>query len=198
MIELITDSTSDISPALAEQLGVRVLPLVVNFGEESFLDGVGISNGEFYERLRNVETLPTTSQINPEAFAAVFQEVIDRGNQAVGVFVSSELSGTFQSAMIAKDMVDGDAIHLVDSRGVAISLRLLIHEAMDLRERGCSAQEIQQELERLRDKIRLFAVVDTLKYLKMGGRISAATAVVGGVLGISPIVAVEGGKVLSA
>lgn len=195
MIELITDSTSDLSPALAERLGVRVLPLSVNFGDESFRDGLDITNGDFYARLRAAETLPTTSQINPEVFADAFQEAVDRGNQVVGIFVSSELSGTFQSAVIARDMVDERNVFVVDSRGIAFSLGLLVEEAACMRDKGCGAAEIAQEIERLRSKLRLYAVVDTLKYLKMGGRISAATAVVGGVLGISPIIALEDGKV---
>jgi len=197
MIELITDSTSDISPALAEQLGVRVLPLSVHFGDESFRDGLDITNADFYARLRAAETLPTTSQINPEVFADAFQEAIDRGNQVVGIFVSSELSGTFQSAVIARGMVDEENVFAVDSRGIAFSLSLLVVEAARMRDAGFSAAEIAQEIERLRGKLRLYAVVDTLKYLKMGGRISAATAVVGGVLGISPIIALEEGKVAS-
>lgn len=197
MIELITDSTSDISPALAEQLGVRVLPLSVHFGDESFRDGLDITNADFYARLRAAETLPTTSQINPEVFADAFQEAIDRGNQVVGIFVSSELSGTFQSAVIARGMVDEENVFAVDSRGIAFSLSLLVVEAARMRDAGFGAAEIAQEIERLRGKLRLYAVVDTLKYLKMGGRISAATAVVGGVLGISPIIALEEGKVAS-
>lgn len=198
MIEIITDSTSDISPALAEELDVRVLPLTVHFGEESFRDGLDISNVDFYARLRNAQTLPTTSQINPDVFVTAFQEVLDRGNQAVGIFVSAELSGTCQSAMIAKEMLDSDDVFVVDSRHVALSLALLVEEAVRLRNEGRTAAELVAELTTLREKLRLYAVVDTLKYLKMGGRISAATAVVGGVLGITPIIAVKDGKVESA
>lgn len=198
MIELITDSTSDLSPALAAELGVRVLPLSVNFGEENFRDGIDISNADFYARLRQAETLPTTSQINPEVFCAAFREALDRGNQVVGVFISSELSGTFQSAVIAKEMLDSDDVFVVDSRAVTLSMVLLLCEAARLRDEGASAADIAEKLTALSEKVRLYAVVDTLKYLKMGGRISAATAVVGGVLGISPIIAIEDGKVESA
>ncbi|MGN0968172.1 MAG: DegV family protein [Oscillospiraceae bacterium] len=197
MIELITDSTSDLSPALAAQLGVQVLPLTVHFGEESFRDGVDITNADFYARLRKAETLPTTSQINPETFTAVFQEVLDRGNQAVGIFISSELSGTCQSAQIARDLLGSEDVFVVDSRTVTFSLGLLVTEAARLRDRGLSASELAAEITALREKLRLYAVVDTLKYLKMGGRISTATAVVGGVLGITPIIAIEDGKVES-
>lgn len=197
MIELITDSTSDLSPALAAQLGVRVLPLTVQFGEESFRDGVDISNADFYARLRQAETLPTTSQINPETFIAVFQEVLDRGNQAVGIFLSSEMSGTCQSALLARDELGSSDVFVVDSRTVTFSLGLLVIEAARLRDQGLSAAQLAEEITALREKLRLYAVLDTLKYLKMGGRISAATAMVGGVLGITPIIAIEDGKVES-
>lgn len=197
MIEIITDSTSDLSPALAKELGVRVLPLTVHFGEESFRDGLDISNGDFYARLRGAQTLPTTSQINPDVFLTAFQEVLDRGNRAVGIFVSSELSGTCQSAEIARGMLDSDDVFVVDSRHVALSLALLVEEAVRLRDQGKTAEELVEGLTALREKLRLYAVVDTLKYLKMGGRISAATAVVGGVLGITPIIALKDGKVES-
>lgn len=197
MIELITDSTSDISQEEAAQLGIRVLPLPVYFEDQAFQDGIDISNDEFYARLRQAETLPTTSQINPDTFLTVFQEVLDRGNQAVGIFLSSELSGTFQSALIAKNMLDSKDIFVIDSRHVAISLGLLVTEAVRARDEGKTADELVCEISALRDKLRLYAVVDTLKYLKMGGRISAATAAVGGVLGITPIIAVQNGKVES-
>lgn len=195
MIEIITDSTCDLTAAMAGKLGVRVLPLSVQFGEESFRDGLDITNADFYERLRNAQTLPTTSQINPDAFVSAFQEALDRGNQVVAVVVSSELSGTFQSAVIAKEMLDSADVFVVDSRQVALSLNLLVLEAVRLRDEGKSAAEIADAVTALREKVRLYAVVDTLKYLKLGGRISAATAVVGGVLGITPIVAVKNGKV---
>lgn len=198
MIELITDSASDISPALAAKLGVRVLPLTVNFGEESFRDGVDISHADFYVRLQAAETLPTTAQINPDAFVDVFQEVLDRGNQAVGILISSDLSGTFQSAAIARDMLGSDDVFVVDSRTVTFAQGLLVMEAARLRDEGLTAAQLAEELTARREKLRLYAVLDTLKYLKMGGRISAATAVVGGMLGISPIVAVRDGKVESA
>lgn len=198
MIELITDSTSDISPVLAAELGVRVLPLTVLFGEESFQDGVDISNADFYARLRGAETLPTTAQINPETFAAVFQEVLDRGNQAVGIFISSELSGTCQSAAIARDMLGSGDVFVVDSRTVTFALGLLVTEAARLRDEGLAAAQLAEEITARREKLRLYAVLDTLKYLKMGGRISAATAMVGGVLGISPIVTIQDGRVVSA
>ena len=198
MFEIITDSTCDLTPARAAALGVRVLPMTVQFGEESFRDGLDISNADFYARLRQAQTLPTTSQINPDTFVSVFREGLVRGNQVLGIFVSSELSGTVQSAFIAKEMLGSGDVFVVDSRQVALSLGLLVSEAARLRDAGATAAEAAAQLTVLREKVRLYAVVDTLKYLKMGGRVSAATAVMGGVLGITPIVALKDGKVESA
>lgn len=196
MIRIITDSTSDLSPQRREAIGVDVIPLSVQFGQEIFRDGVDITNAEFYDRLSKAETLPTTSQINPEVFAALFRKYLDQGDEIVGIFISGAMSGTCQSALIARDMVDGeDKIHIVDSRTVTFALGLLVEVAASLRDQGLSAGELAARLEALAGRVRLLAVVDTLKYLKMGGRISTATAVVGGLLGISPIITIENGLV---
>lgn len=196
MIRIITDSTSDLSPARQEALGVDVIPLSVHFGEEVFRDGVDITNAEFYDRLSKVDTLPTTSQINPEVFANVFRKYLDQGDQIVGIFISGAMSGTCQSALIARDMVDGeDRIHVVDSRTVTFALGLLVEVAATLRDQGLSAGELAAKLEELAGRLRLLAVVDTLKYLKMGGRISTASAVVGALLNINPIITIENGLV---
>lgn len=195
MIEIITDSTSDITPAEAKELGVQVLPLTVQFGEETFRDGQDISNKEFYTRLRTAQILPTTSQINPDVFVNAFERALERGNQVVGIFVSSELSGTVQSALIAKELLGSEDVFVIDSLHVALSLSLLVTQAVRLRDAGRTAEQLTQEITALRKNVRIYAVVDTLKYLKLGGRISSATAVVGGVLGITPIVTVCDGKV---
>ena len=196
MIRIITDSTSDLSPARQEALGVDVIPLSVHFGEEVFRDGVDITNEEFYDRLSKVEKLPTTSQINPEVFADLFRKYLDQGDEIVGIFISGAMSGTCQSALIARDMVDGeDRIHIVDSRTVTFALGLLVEVAATLRDQGLSAGELAAKLEELAGRLRLLAVVDTLKYLKMGGRISTASAVVGALLNINPIITIENGLV---
>ena len=198
MIRIVTDSTSDLSRERREELNIESLPLSVHFGEETFRDGVDITNREFYERLAQVETLPTTAQVNPEEFAALFRKYLDQGDEVVGIFISGAMSGTCQSAAIARDMVDGEAhIFIVDSHTVTFALGLLVETAVLLRDQGLSAREIAARIEELSGRTRLLAVVDTLKYLKMGGRIRAATAVVGGLLGISPIITIENGLVES-
>lgn len=188
MVRIITDSTSDFSPARAQELGIQVVPLQVHFGAECYRDGVDITNREFYEKLAASQELPTTSQVNPDQFAQVFQACVDAGDEAVGLFISSKLSGTCQSAMIARSMVDEERIFVVDSQTVTFALNLLVEEAVSMRDQGASAREIAARLEELSQRVRLLAVVDTLKYLKKGGRISATAAVVGGMLGINPII----------
>lgn len=195
MIKIITDSTCDLSAEMLEQLGVQQLPLTVSFGSESFRDGVDISHEEFYRRLAAADQLPTTSQLNPDVLAGVFAEHRARGDEVVGIFLSSELSGTVQSARIAREAVGGEGIYIVDSRQVTVGLGLLVERAAHLAGSGMSGAEVAAAVEELSRRQRLLAVVGTLKYLKMGGRISAATALVGGILGISPIVAVQNGRV---
>lgn len=192
MIRIITDGTSDITARRAAELNIDVIPMRVFFGQESFLDGIDITREEFFARLAASEELPTTSQLNPDDFLELFQKYVDQGDQVVGIFLSTGLSGTCQSACIARDMVEGGEIYIVDSRTVTFALALLVEEAARMRDRGLSAAEIAAEVEQLARRTRLLAIVDTLTYLKKGGRISAATAAVGGLLGIKPIVGVDG------
>ena len=195
MIRIVTDSTSDLPAARAAELGVEILPLSVHFGEESFRDGVDITREEFYARLAGVDTLPTTSQIPPETFIDAFRRLTENGDQVLGVFLSSDMSGTYQSAMIARDIVGEENIAVVDSRTVTFALGLLVEEACALRDQGLPLDGLRQRVEALAGRVRLLAVVDTLKYLKMGGRISGAAAVVGGLLGICPVITIENGLV---
>ena len=191
MVRIITDGTSDLSVQRGLDLNVHVMPMRVFFGQDSFVDGVDITREEFFARLTSGDVLPTTSQLNPEDFLEVFQKYVDQGDEIVGIFLSTELSGTCQSACIARDMVEGGEIHIVDSRTVTFALALLVEEAARMRDQGLSAAQIAAEVEKLAQRTRLLAIVDTLTYLKKGGRISAATAAVGGLLGIKPIVGVD-------
>lgn len=197
MVRIITDSTCDLTQARRGELGVEVVPLTVHFGQEDFLDGETITNQAFYQRLRKAETLPTTAQVNPEEFVSRFQRHVDAGDEVVGLFLSSKLSGTCQSASIARGIVGKSHVHVVDSGTVTFALGLMVEEAVLLRDQGKSAAEIAATLVALAPRVRILAVVDTLKYLKMGGRISGAAAVVGGMLGITPILRVQDGVVES-
>ena len=198
MVRIMTDSTCDLSPERQKALGVEVVPLSVHFGEETFRDGVDLSNKEFYQRLRAAETLPTTAQVNPEEFISRFQAHMAAGDQVVGIFIASQLSGTCQSALIARGIVDEDNIFVVDSTTVTFGLGLLVEMAARLRDQGLSAAAIAARGEVLAKRLRFYAGVGTLKYLKMGGRISGAAAVVGGMLGVTPILNIRDGVVEAA
>lgn len=195
MIRIITDSTCDLSKQDQEKLGIDIIPLQVLFGTTHYTDGVDLTTAEFYEKLAAEKELPTTTQINPVTFEEVFKKYLDQGDEIVAILLSSQLSGTYQSAVIAKDMLASENIHLIDSQNVTLGLALLVNEAVKLRDKGLSAQEIVKQIEVLKEKVRLVAIVDTLKYLQKGGRISAASAIVGTALGIKPLVQVKDGIV---
>lgn len=198
MIRILTDSTADFSQQEAASLGVRVVPLTVNFGEEHYLDGVEITAEDFYEKLVNAQKLPTTSQPSPELFLQEFEDAKAAGDEVVCVLISSALSGTFQSAQIAKEEVGYEPIYLIDSLQATLGEQLLVRRAVRRLQEGFSAAEIAADLESARERVHLFALVDTLKYLHKGGRLPAAVAIAGGLLGIKPVIGVIDGKVAMA
>lgn len=189
---IVIDSTADLPEALRGRF--TVLPLTVNFGDESFQDGVTITHREFYERLIESDVLPTTSQVPPQAFHDAFQEAVDAGEEVVALTISSKLSGTWQSAMIAAEDFPGK-VHVVDSRTATIAIGILAEYALSLAETGMPAAEVAARLEEERENVRLIAMLDTLEYLKKGGRISAATAFAGGLLSIKPVISLPGGEI---
>ena len=161
MIRILTDSTSDLSPARAAELGVEILPLTVLFGEEAFQDGVEITKEEFYARLEQVDTLPTTAQIPPETFIQTFERLTENGDQVLAILISSAMSGTYQSAMIARGIVDESNIAVVDAQTVTFGMGLLVEAACLLRDKGFSLFELKGQVEELAGLVRLLAVVDT-------------------------------------
>lgn len=193
-IYFITDSGSDILPREAQQLGITVLPLTVRFGEEEYRDGVDLSHHAFYEKLVECDQLPTTSQIPPAAYCDVIEAVMGPEDQVVVITLSSGLSGTYQSACIAAADYPGQ-VFVVDSLSLAIGQRILVQRGLELLRSGCSAEEIAARLEQEKHNIRILAMLDTLEYLKKGGRISAAAAVAGSLLSIKPVVTVRNGVV---
>ena len=192
-IRILTDSTSDIMPQEAQARGLMVVPLRVTFGEESFRDSVDITHEEFYAKLAGVEQLPTTSQPTPEDFLACFEQVKEQGDTLICILLSGGLSGTVQSAQIAKELCDYENIHIIDSRQATAGIRALVDLAALLIEEGKSAQEIVAELEQARERIRLYIMVDTLEYLHKGGRLSSSVAVVGTMLKVKPILSLKDG-----
>lgn len=193
-VKIIIDSACDIEKADADKLGLTFLPLKTIFGEEEFLDGITISHMEFYEKLIESEHLPTTSQIPPHEYESVFEKIKANGDTAVVITLSSKLSGTYQSANIARDGYE-DCIWIVDSENVSIGQQILIRYACQLRDEGLSASEIASKLDEKKKDIRVIALLDTLEYLKRGGRISGAAAVAGNLLSIKPVIAIVDGEV---
>ena len=193
-VRIITDSASDISQAEANQLGIDVLPLKTIFGQEEFLDGVTLDHVTFYNKLIESDVLPTTSQLSPFDYEQKFREAVEQGDDVVCIALSSKLSGCYQSARIAAEEFPGKIV-VVDSKSVAIGERILVQVALKARDEGKSAPEIGALLEAHIQKLRLIALVDTLEYLKRGGRVSSAAAFAGTLLGIKPVIAVEDGAV---
>lgn len=196
-VKIITDSTADIPQKRRAELGVESVPLTVRFGDKEYKDGIGLTARQFFEMLQKSEQLPTTAQINPQEFEKVFSPYAQSGQEVVGIFLSGKLSGTYQSAVIGKNLLGARNIHLVDSETVTFGLALLVFEAVRMRGAGYSAKQICEALEKLKPRLRFYAAFDTLKYLKMGGRLSASSALVGSVLHVKPIVSIKDGEVIS-
>lgn len=190
-VRIIIDSTSDLAPELRGQ--VEIVPLTVSFGTEEYIDGVTITHEEFYNKLLESDVLPTTSQATPAAFEKVFKEVAAAGDSAVVITLASQFSGTCQSARIAAE--DYDNIYVVDSGSVTLGAGILAEYALRCARSGMTAAEIAGLLEKKKEDICLIAMLDTLEYLKKGGRISAAVAFAGGLLNIKPVVNVKDGVI---
>ncbi len=193
-VRIIIDSACDLTKNQADALQTTFLPLKTIFGEEEFLDGITLSHRQFFEKLIESDCMPTTSQIPPHEYETVFQEVKAAGDTAVVITLSSKLSGTYQSANIARDGYE-DCIWLVDSENVCIGEQILVRYACRLRDADASAAEIATILDQRKKDVRVIALLDTLEYLKRGGRISGAAAFAGGLLSIKPVIAIANGEV---
>ena len=188
---IIVDSTADLMPDFKSR--VQTVPLTVHFGEEEFIDGVTIDHKTFYEKLIESDVLPTTSQATPDAFMQEFDKVKEAGDEAVVITLASSLSGTHQSATIAAE--DYENIYIVDSQTAAMGSGILVELAVKLLDEGKSAKEIAEILEEEKKKIIIVALVDTLEYLKKGGRVSKTVAFAGGLLNIKPVLSVIQGEI---
>lgn len=190
-IQIITDSASDILQDDADRLDVVVMPIKINFNKEEFLDGIDINNDEFYKKLIESDEFPKTSQITPYEYEKEFEKHLDK--DILVITLSSKLSGGYQSAIIAAEKYPN--VRVVDSENATIGQQILVKYAINMRGEGKDISEIVENLEKEKKNIRLVALLDTLEYLKKGGRISTATALVGTILSIKPVVSVVNGKV---
>lgn len=191
-VRIVIDSSTDLAAGIKDRF--TVVPLIIRFGDEEFLDGVNITHKEFYERLIESDVMPITSQAPPDAFERVYKEAVAAGDSVVVITVSSKLSGTYQSATIAADDYS-DKVFVIDSKSVAIGAGILAEMALSLAEQGMDAAAIAQRLSEERENICLIALLDTLEYLKRGGRISKTAAIAGAMLSIKPVVDLKNGAV---
>jgi DegV family protein with EDD domain len=201
-IRIVTDSTADIPPERARALGITVVPLTVFFGEEAYLDGVELDNASFYRKLQTSKVSPRTSQPPPGAFQEAFTRLINEGAEAIlSVHLSAKLSGTYQSACTARDSLPGDVrkipIEVVDSQSVSLGMSAAIMRAAEEAREGVGLEEIKAHLLDQISRSHILFVLDTLEYLRRGGRIGAAGALLGGMLSVKPILSLKDGEVVA-
>lgn len=188
--KIIIDSASDITMEEAEKLGIILLPIEIQFEDSGYLDGENITKEEFYNKLKVCTSLPKTSQINPMRYKEIFEQVVSNGDEAVVLCLSSKLSGTYNGARLTAQEYEGK-IFAIDTKNACVGQRILCFYALELIKKGYNAKKIAEELEKVKDKVRVIAVIDTLKYLRMGGRLSAVAGFVGEMMAIKPLICVN-------
>ena len=197
-IRIVTDSTADLPAEVAEHLGITVVPLNVHFGEETFLDGVDILHDEFFQRLRDARQLPTTSQPSPGKFMEVYGSLAEAGDQIVSIHISDKLSGTLNSARQAKEQMEGSSIEIIDAKQAALGTGLVAMAAAKAVQQGASYEAVLDEANSAVEQVQLFGLLDTLEYLRKGGRIGMVRGFIGTLLKVRPIITVLDGIVQSA
>lgn len=194
MIRIVTDSSADITQQEAASLGITVLPLTMNFGEESFRDGVDIMPDEFYEKLISSKMFPTTSQASPALYESIFEDAKKKGDTIILLPISRKISGSYECALMVKKQGNYDNVCVIDTLATVSFLKMMVLEALKLKDE-MPIDQLVLHLESLRKRIRLYALVDTLEYLFKGGRLSRTGAAVGTFFGIKPIVTLSDGAI---
>jgi len=195
-IKIITDSTADLNSYLINRYKIDVLPLSVHFGEDSYTDGLDIKLHGLLMRIKEGNVFPSTSQVNPQSFYECFKRYLDEGYKIVCINISSKMSGTFQSACMAKDMLETEDVVVIDSLNVTSGLGILVIKASKLVEQGFGLMEIQEQINRTIPHVKSVLAFDSLDNLVKGGRLSKTAGVIGGIFGIKPILAVENGVIV--
>ena len=193
-IKIITDSTLDLPSDIIKEKDIEVLPLLINFGEESYLDGLEINTKEMLDRIERENILPTTAQVTPNRFEKIFKKYLDEGYKIVTLVLSSEMSGTYQSACIAKNMLESDDIVVIDSRNVTSGLGVLVLKACEFRDNGDDIFEIEEKIKNVIPKVKSSLSFESLENLVRGGRLSKAAGAIGSVLGLRLILEVKDGQ----
>lgn len=195
-IKIITDSTADLPVEIIEKYDIEAIPLLVNFGDKVYKDSIDIKIEELFNKIDTEDIFPKTSQINPQRFYQYYKKYIDEGYSIVSIHISSKMSGTYQSACLAKEMLETDKIIVIDSNNVTSGLGLLVIKACRLKEQGLSIKEIAKEIKETIPHVKSVLAFETLDYLVKGGRLSKTVGFIGNVLGIKPILAVEDGEMV--
>lgn len=200
-VRIVTDSTADIPLDVAEKLGIIIVPLTVFFGDEAFLDGVELDNAGFYRKLASSRDLPRTSQPSPAMFQEAYIQLIDEGADGIlSIHLSSKLSGTYQSALTARDSLPEGARHIpvevIDSLSISVGMSRAIMQAAAEARQGVDLDTIKAHALDQLARTHILAVLDTLEYVKRGGRIGGARALLGNMLSVKPIVGLKDGVVV--
>ena len=190
MIRILVDSAADYSLKELKEKNIEMIPLSITLNDTTYLDTVELERNHLYELLESTGSFPKTSQPSPEAFAAVFEDAKEKGDEVICILLSSALSGTCQSATLAKSMVEYDNIYIIDSLSATIAIKLMADYADKLRRRNVPAEEIVEKVEGMKSRTRIFAAIDTLEYLQRGGRISKTAAAIGSLANLKPIITV--------
>ena len=194
-VQIVTDSMTDIPLAMAETYGIEVVPLTIYFGDEEYQDGITLSTAEFYEKLKGAKGLPRTAQVTPYAFEQVFRKHLAAGRSVLCINASSSASGTHQSALMAKQGLEGEPVEVFDTMALCFGAGLFVYQAAQMAQRGCEMEEIIAHLQTLVGKIDHVFTVHTMEYLKKGGRLNPMKAVIGELLHVKPILTVKDGLV---
>ena len=188
MIRILIDSSADYTAEEAKACNLELVSINITMGGKNYHDGVDLTRDEFYDLLVSNEEFPMTAQPSPQEFLDIFEDAKEKGDQLIYLSLSSALSGTFQSATLAKSMAEYDEIYLVDTLSATRAIRLMAEYACKLREEGKTAAEIAEELENFKSRVVIYAALDTLEYLCKGGRLSKAAAAVGELANLKPII----------
>jgi len=199
MIKIVTDSSADLPAPIAQELGISVVPLYVRFGDEVYRERVTLNDEEFYHKLLHGTVHPVTIQPSPQDFAEVYQKLSEEADEIVSVHISSKLSGTFNSALLAKNMIASKCpIEVIDSQTITLALGFMAIAAAEAAKAGKSLQQVLAVVKEAMHDTHSLALLDTLKYLHLGGRIGKAKALLGSVLNVKPMITIRDGEVVPA
>lgn len=193
-IKIITDSTCDLPREIIEKFDIDVMPVLINFGEDSYLDGIEITTEEMFERINREDVLPTTAQITPIRFEENYRKYIEQGYKVIAIHMSSKMSGTYNSALIAKEEFNDEDVVVIDGLRITSGLGMIVHKAARMAKSGSSVKEIEKEILIYREKVRSALVFASLDNLVRGGRLSKGKAMIVGALGIKLILDMDGGE----